>query len=279
MRYGFVLPGGSATDQLDQAVRAEANGWDGVFVWEGGYGVDPWTLMAAMAIRTSGLRLGTMLTPLPWRRAWKLASQVATLDHLSDGRAILAVGLGAVDDALGDFGEVTDRRTRAEMLDEGIDLIAGLWEGRPSFEGSHYRIDLSKRQVGDWPKPVQEPRVPIWVVGAWPRPKSMRRVLRCDGLLPMCLGADGIRPTTEQDIGAMIRWLDDHGGRRPGFDVVMEGETPAEAGGEAVEAVSRWESAGCTWWLETRWQVSGSAEDRRRTVLERLEAGPPRAGT
>lgn len=276
MRYGFVLPGGSVAEQLDQVMLAEAVGWDGVFVWEGGYAIDPWTLLAAMAGRTSRLRLGTMLTPLPWRRPWKLASQAATLDQLSGGRAILAVGLGAVDEALGDFGEVTERRARAEMLDEGIDLVAGLWEGRPTFEGSHYRIDLSRRQIGEWPKPVQDPRVPIWVVGAWPRPRSMRRVLRCDGLLPVCMGAEGIRPTTEQDIGAMVRWLDGHGGRRPGFDVVMEGETPATAGGEALEAVRRWEAAGCTWWLESRWQVPGGPDDRRRAVLERLEAGPPR---
>lgn len=275
MRYGFVLPGGSVAEQLDQVMLAEAVGWDGVFVWEGGYAIDPWTLLAAMAGRTSRLRLGTMLTPLPWRRPWKLASQAATLDQLSGGRAILAVGLGAVDEALGDFGEVTERRARAEMLDEGIDLVAGLWEGRPTFEGSHYRIDLSRRQIGEWPKPVQDPRVPIWVVGAWPRPRSMRRVLRCDGLLPVCMGAEGIRPTTEQDIGAMVRWLDGHGGRRPGFDVVMEGETPATAGGEALE-VRRWEAAGCTWWLESRWQVPGGPDDRRRAVLERLEAGPPR---
>jgi hypothetical protein len=44
-------------------------------------------------------------------------------------------------------------------------------------------------------RPVQQPRVPIWVVGAWPRPKSMRRVLRCDGLLPLCFGEDGLRDT------------------------------------------------------------------------------------
>src|SRR5215212_3295282 len=108
VRYGFVLPGGTATEQIEQAALAEAAGWDGVFVWEAAYGVDAWTLLAAMSQVTSRVRLGTMLTPLPWRRPWKLASQVATLHDVSGGRAVLTVGLGAVDDELGHTGEETD---------------------------------------------------------------------------------------------------------------------------------------------------------------------------
>src|SRR5436309_12715007 len=108
MLTGFVLPGGSATEQLDQAVLAERSGWDGVFVWEAAYGVDAWTLLAAMAARTERVRLGTLLTPLPWRRPWKVASQVATLDQLSGGRSILTVGLGATGFGLPLTGEVLD---------------------------------------------------------------------------------------------------------------------------------------------------------------------------
>lgn len=133
MRYGVVLPGGTATEQLEQALLAEQAGWDGIFVWETGYGVDPWALLAAVAVRTSRIRLGTMLTPLPWRRPWKLASQVATVDQLSDGRAILAVGLGGDDEGMPKTGEVTDLRGRAERLDEGIDLIRELWAGGRSY--------------------------------------------------------------------------------------------------------------------------------------------------
>jgi alkanesulfonate monooxygenase SsuD/methylene tetrahydromethanopterin reductase-like flavin-dependent oxidoreductase (luciferase family) len=138
MRGGFVLPGGTAPEQVDQAVLAEQAGWDGIFVWEAAYGVDAWTLLAAMAARTTRIRLGTMLTPLPWRRPWKVASQVATLDQLSGGRAILAVGLGATDTELPSTGEVTRLRDRAERLDEGIDLIRELWAGRNSYHGKHY---------------------------------------------------------------------------------------------------------------------------------------------
>jgi hypothetical protein len=277
MHYGFVLPGGSATEQLELAVLADQAGWDGVFVWEAAYGVDAWTLLAAMAQRTARVRLGTMLTPLPWRRPWKVASQAVTLDQLSNGRAILAVGLGAVDTSLGRAGEETDRRLRAEMLDEGIDLIANLWEGRLRFTGRHYQVDLTPREeLGHVARPVQQPRIPIWVVGAWPRPKSMRRVWRCDGLLPVCMNEQGFRATTPDDIRAMRDWLAAHGGTRPGFDIVMEGETPADNPAAAAASVLLWDEAGCTWWLETRWELPHDAAEKMSEVRARLAAGPPR---
>ena len=143
-RYGVILPGGTATEQLEQAVLAERAGWDGVFVWEAGYGVDAWTVLAAMAVLTTRVRLGTMLTPLPWRRPWKVASQVATLDQLSAGRAILTVGLGAFHATLPVTGEVTDLRERAERLDEGIDLIRALWTGSSSFHGRHFDYECEE---------------------------------------------------------------------------------------------------------------------------------------
>src|SRR6516164_6195462 len=170
MRAAVVLPGGTANQQLEQAMAAEQAGWDGVFVWEAAYGVDAWTLLAAMAARTGRVRLGTMLTPLPWRRPWKVASQVATLDQLSGGRAILGVGVGAIATDLPDTGEVTDIRGRAERLDEGIDLIRALWDGGTSYHGQHYRYDTGRLDLTAAAKPAAE-RIPLWVVGVWPRPK------------------------------------------------------------------------------------------------------------
>lgn len=275
MRFGFVLPGGTANEQVALAVAADRAGWDGVFVWEAAHGVDAWTLLAAMSQRTERVKLGTMLTPLPWRRPWKVASQAVTLDHLSGGRAILAVGLGAVDDALGTTGEVTDRRHRAELLDEGLEVITSLWEGRYDYEGQHYQVDLRARADGltATALPVSHPRVPIWVVGAWPRPKSMRRVLRYDGVLPM--GA-----STPEDLRAMIDWLRARGGDGPGFDVVVEGETPSDDPVDAAATVDPWRAAGATWWLETRWMAGGgNPSAAREEVMARLEAGPPPLST
>jgi alkanesulfonate monooxygenase SsuD/methylene tetrahydromethanopterin reductase-like flavin-dependent oxidoreductase (luciferase family) len=278
MRYGFVLPGGTATEQLELGVLAELSGWDGIFSFEISYGVDPWTLLAAVAASTQRIRLGTLLTPLPWRRPWKLASQLVTLDQLSNGRAILAVGLGAVDAALGTTGETTDRRLRAELLDEGIDLIRGLWQGHLQFSGKHYQVNLEARtdDLARTGRPLGE-RIPIWVVGVWPRGRSMRRVLRCDGLIPAVMGDAGLQDTTTPEhIRAMRAWLTERGASA-NFDIISEGETPADDRTAAQAHVAPWAEAGCTWWLETRWMLSGEPSEQLAQIRARIQAGPPRA--
>jgi alkanesulfonate monooxygenase SsuD/methylene tetrahydromethanopterin reductase-like flavin-dependent oxidoreductase (luciferase family) len=271
MRYGVILPGGTAPEQLEQAMLAEQAGWDGVFVWEAAYGVDAWVLLAAMAARTARVRLGTLLTPLPWRRPWKVASQVVTLDQISGGRAILTVGLGALATDLPLTGEVTDLRARAERLDEGIDLIRGLWDGQMSYHGRHYDYECSRDDLVQVGRPVQQ-RLPIWVVAAWPRPKSMRRVLRCDGVVPQYQVGD--REGDPDDARALRAWLSDRGGSQD-IDVVAQGETPADDLSASEELVSPWSDAGCTWWLETRWEMPHNSPDRMLEVQRRLAAGPP----
>jgi alkanesulfonate monooxygenase SsuD/methylene tetrahydromethanopterin reductase-like flavin-dependent oxidoreductase (luciferase family) len=272
MRYGVILPGGSAPEQLELAVLAEQYGWDGVFVPEVTYGVDAWSLLAAMAARTTRVRLGTLLSPLPWRRPWKLASQIATVDQLSGGRAIVTVGLGAPEVLLG-TAEVTDRRERADRLDEGIDLMRTLWSGGRTYRGRHYVLDAeSLGEFVDGGGPVQRP-VPIWVVGAWPKPRSMRRAARCDGVVPEYY-LDGREPTVD-DVRELRAWLSEHGARLD-IDVIAEGETPADDAAAASTQVAPRAEAGCTWWLETRWQRSADEPVRIDEIRERILAGPPR---
>jgi alkanesulfonate monooxygenase SsuD/methylene tetrahydromethanopterin reductase-like flavin-dependent oxidoreductase (luciferase family) len=270
MRFGVVLPGGTAPQQLEQAILAETTGWDGVFVWEAAYGVDAWSLLAAMAARTTTVKLGTMLTPLPWRRPWKVASQVVTLDQLSNGRAVLAVGLGAVETDLPLTGEVLDLRERAEYLDEGIDLIRGLWDGGTSYEGRHYHYATERSDLAEVGRPVQS-RIPIWVVGVWPRPKSMTRVLRCDGVVPQW-GIEG-RDGAPDDLRDLRGWCAERG--RDDLDVILDGETPADDHAAAAAKVAPWAEAGATWWLETRWELPHHSDERMLMVRQRLEAGPP----
>jgi len=266
LRFGVILPGGTAPEQLELAVLAEQAGWDGVYVWEAGYGVDAWSLLAAMAARTTRVRLGTMLTPLPWRRPWKVASQVATVDQLSGGRVVLGIGVGALTTDLPLTGEQTGLRERAAMMDEGIDLMRALWSGERSFHGAHYDYETDRDDLSDVVRPVQE-RIPIWVVAIWPRLKSMRRVLRCDGVIP------GHEPSTEA-VREMRAWLSAQGAP-PTLDVLAEGETPADDGARATALVEPWAEAGCTWWMETRWEMPHHSPDRMAEIRARIAAGPP----
>src|SRR6478735_6912646 len=208
VKYGFVIPGGDAREVANLARSAEQAGWDGVFVAETVWGVDAWVSLAAAAMVTERIRLGTLLSPISRMRPWKLASETATLDRLSNGRVTLSVGLGALDTGFAEFGEVTDRKTRAALLDEGLDILTGLWRGQPfSYDGKHYKI--KETTFYPPPPPVQQPRIPIWAVGAWPRMKSMRRVLRCDGFLPAVMDEQGKwRDTTPDDIRAIKQYVE-----------------------------------------------------------------------
>ncbi len=280
MKYGFVFPSGDVRDLVELAHDAEEAGWDGVFVPDCIYiddplapGFDPWIVLAAMAMRTERVRLGTMLTPISRRRPWKLARETATLDRLSNGRLVLPVGLGALDD--GGFtkvGEATDRKVRAEMLDEGLEALAGLWSGQPfSFSGKHYQIE----EMTFLPTPVQLPRIPVWVVGVWPRMKSMQRVLRWDGLLPNKIDQNGSHTEiTPDDIRAMKDCVAEHRMATTPFDIVFEGTTPGDDHEKAASVVRPYVEAGITWWLEAMWS------DPRRGEVDfmssRIKQGPPR---
>lgn len=277
MRFGFVFPGGQPNDAVDAAVLAEASGWDGFFMWDPVWGVEPWVTLAAVAVRTERIRLGTMITPVSRCRPWKLAGETATLDRLSRGRVILSVGLGAVDTGFEAFGEEVDRRSRAELLDEGLEIVTGLWRGQPfQFDGKHYHVRESSFVPA--PPPVQQPRIPIWVVGAWPRPRSMRRVLRYDGLLPDVMSPDGRhRAATPDDVRGMMAFVQaERAGDRP-FDVVVEGETPAESPDRAGERVRPFAAAGATWWLEAMWSATDTMWEpaTQGRIRARIAQGPP----
>jgi hypothetical protein len=273
MKFGFVIPSGDARTVANLAKTAESAGWDAIFVWEPVWGIDAWVSLTAAAMVTERIRLGTMITPISRMRPWKLASETATLDNLSGGRVILGVGLGTVESGFQAFGEVTDRKTRAELMDEGLDILTGLWRGQPfRYSGKHYQV--AESDFSPPPPPVQQPRIPIWMVGAWNWPKSMARVLRYDGLLPNVLDAQKqhqlLTPEAVADMAAFIR------NEKPNepFDIVVEGETPGDKPEEAAEKVRPFAQSGATWWLETRWQMLSPGEGQQQ-VAERVRQGPP----
>ncbi len=288
MHYGIVLPtmgrGGDARIIADLAHDAEESGWDGVFIWdviyserdnpEEGLTCDPWIAMAAIAMRTERIRFGTMVTPLSRRRPWKVARETVTLDHLSNGRLILPVGLGFMEDGgYSKVGEVTDRKQRARLLDESLDIITGLWSGKPfSYDGEHYHL----QEMTFTPPPVQSPRIPIWVIGAWPRMTSMRRTLRYDGVIPARMNSDGSSgEMTPADIRELKAYISEQRSSQTPFDIVIEGETPGDDHQKAVATVQPFIDAGITWWLESVWstpETQGGVEGMRT----RIKQGPPR---
>jgi hypothetical protein len=274
MKFGFVLPKGDARIAAEFALQAEQSGWDGFFVWEPVWGIDAWISLTAAAMVTEHIKLGTMLTPLSRMRPWKIASETATLDNLSRGRVILAVGLGAVDTGFEDFDEITDRKTRAELLDEGLEILTNLWTGVPfGHAGKHYQVEITEKTFQPPPAPVQKPRIPIWVVGAWPSTKSMNRVLHYDGLLPAVLGEDGkvrLDMVTPNEINGMKQFINAGRVQATPFDIIVEGQTPGDDPQKAGAIVSSYRDVGVTWWIEALWEIQGTED-----VLTRIKQGPP----
>lgn len=272
MKYGFVFPGGSPQDAIEFAKEAEAHGWDGFFVWEPVYGIDPWVTLGGIAAQTERIKIGTLLTPPSRRRPWKLASEALTVDLLSGGRMILSVGVGAIDTGFELMGEVTDRKIRAELLNESIVIMTGLWGDEPfKFEGNHYNINEFKF-VHQPPPPVQQPRIPIWVVGAWGWPNSMQRVLKCDGILPTIIDRNKqFVDLTPEHIRKIKAFVDGNRKLDSDFDIIVENTSPGNDPPAVAAKVHPWIEAGATWWIKSMWE-----EQEPEKWRQRIRQGPPK---
>jgi alkanesulfonate monooxygenase SsuD/methylene tetrahydromethanopterin reductase-like flavin-dependent oxidoreductase (luciferase family) len=281
MQYCLNLPNGGdcgdARTLAEFAALAEDAGWDGVLledyiVYQNRQDIptyDPWVALAAMALRTERIRLGTEVTPLARRRPWKLARETVTLDHLSGGRVILGAGLGLGSDlGFTNFYEETDDRQRASQLDEALDVLVGLWSGEPfNYTGQHYRV----RELRFLPRPIQIPRIPIWIGGGYPNRGPMRRAARWDGA---CLykataagstkdSATGLAPV---DVHELKRFVAAHRTSTTPFDIVVGGRRrDADWDSERV-AIQALAEAGATWWIE--W-IPPSEPDVMRAAIER----------
>ncbi len=289
MRFGVTLPNiGLEIDELiGLAVAAETAGWDGVFVWDALAvqdddpkklaALDPWIALTAIGAATTRVVIGPMITPLSRRRPWKVARETATLDRLTHGRLVLPVGLGAIDDGgFSKVGEELDRKKRAEMLDESLDILAGLWSGQPfSYDGAHYHV----QEMTFLPTPVQfpeSPHVPVWVVGAWLRMKSLRRAFRWDGIIPSKMNADGsFTDMTADDIRALREMAArERPADAPPIEIIFEDVTPGDDLERAQAIIQPLAEAGVTWWLEAVWHTP-ETQGGLAGMRKRIEQGPP----
>jgi alkanesulfonate monooxygenase SsuD/methylene tetrahydromethanopterin reductase-like flavin-dependent oxidoreductase (luciferase family) len=280
MNFGIDLPvHGQFSDPnllLDLAIETESAGWDGFFLWDhinmpgkAPKLTDPWAVLAAVAVRTDKIRIGTMITPLARRRPWKVARETVAIDHLSKGRLILGVGLGATGKTeFSAFGEEGDARVRAEKLDEGLALLVAFWSGENvNFEGKHYRA----KDARFLPKPYQEPRIPIWVAGYWPHKAPMRRAARWDGAFPQQTGLGFKKMVSPDTMREIANYIQSYRSKEKEFDLVHWGLSKGNP--EVDQAIVKaYEDAGVTWWLENFNPSRGSIKQ----VRERIRSGPPK---
>jgi alkanesulfonate monooxygenase SsuD/methylene tetrahydromethanopterin reductase-like flavin-dependent oxidoreductase (luciferase family) len=251
-RHGiFVAPFEELSEPrvvADLAARADGRGWDGFFVWDHvAYAppvralADPWVTLAAVTMATERVTIGPLVTPLPRRRMHQLARETTSIDRLSGGRLVLGVGIGSARTGEFDperFGEEGDARERGRLLDEGLDRLASYWGGE--FE----------------PRPVQRPRIPVWVGVHWPNRRPLRRAALWDGVFPVDLPG----PEALTEVVARVREL-----REPSagdFEVIVT--NPAGTDPEP------WIGAGATWCL-----TGFGSQPTRREVEETIDAREP----
>lgn len=255
------------------AREAEAAGWAGAFVWdhvaygEPGWAVaDPYVTVAAIAAQTARIRLGVLVSAVARRRPAKLARELATLDVISGGRLVVGAGLGSSEqEQFAWLGEDPDPRVRAQKLDEGLEIVDGLWRGEPyEFAGAHEQV----RTTGFLPRPEQRPRPPIWIAGRWPGTRPFRRAARWDGVFPVFGDELNDENAPVSALEEVVAYVHQQRGERGGpFDVVIEGVSA----GPDPALLAPYEQAGLTWWIEKLGWFRGPLEEMRA----RIARGPP----
>jgi len=267
------------------AYEAEEAAWDGFFLWDQVSKstltttidpmVDPWVALAAIALRTSIIRLGTLVTPLPRRRPWMVARETVSLDHLSAGRLVFGVGAGGGYYDFEALGEVSDAKGLAELLDEGLEVLTGLWSGEQySHDGIAYHI----KEAQFLPRPVQSPRIPIWVANLWPSKAPLRRAARWDGIIPIGRDLPLAAMLTPKEMHEIVHSVASQPGYTTPFEIVHSGIT---GGTDAVldrEVVATYQEVGVTWWVEKILpELWGSwTEWPLEAMRSRIRQGPPR---
>lgn len=277
MKVGIVGTFGAAGEVVDLAVAAEEHGWDGFFTWDAidlrmeDAVWDPWALLAAAAVRTRRITLGALVFALPRRRPWVVARQAVTVDHLSGGRLVIPAGLGVPTDHgfVGVSGELVGTRKRAELLDDDLAILDRAFSGEVfTYEGAHHTVtDL---QI--LPRPVQRPRVPLWVVGAFPSERSMGRAVRYDGVVPQLRGDRAMDHLGPAEVAEIAAWVREHRSADAGpFDIVLQGRLPDDAE-EARDHLAALGEAGATWFVDSRWE---GPEATFEAVSARIRGGVP----
>ena len=132
-------------------------------------------------------------------------------------------------------------------VDEGLDVLAGLWTGEQfSLRGQHFTVD----PVRFSPRPVQQPRIPVRVGGVLPAARAVARSARWDGMVPIRYSGGSLARVSAGDIAAVRDQVAAARGSVDGFDLVIWAEVE-QAQGDVDAAAPAYEDAGATWWIES----------------------------
>jgi probable F420-dependent oxidoreductase len=227
MDYGIVLPHFGSFARKEAAARiiavaetAESLGYSTAWVIdhlvlparvEGGYAfnpldpfLEPITVLGALALRTSRIKLGTAVLVLPYRHPIYTAKALATVDVLSGGRLVVGVGAGWMEPEFAALGvPIAERGSRTN---ETIDVLKALWtEDVPSYSGHHFQFS----NIKSVPQPVQKPRPPI-LVGGMTKGALQRVVRRADGWIALGKSPSDLRQPLET-----LREMTLKAGRKP----------------------------------------------------------------
>lgn len=283
MKFGISIKNGGKfsdiNEVIDLAIDAEEAGWDGLFPWDHiihvGTGevsmFDPWIALAGIAANTKKIKLGPMITPLARRRPWKVARETVSLDHLSKGRLILGVGLGAtLKNDFKRFGDETDSKIRAEKLDESLDILQGLWKGDPfTYAGKHYSVAEDTTFL---PKPYgDKPKIPIWMGGgswSWST-KPFRRAARFEGTFPEFKDKNGENVAKYYE--KLAEFIKKQRGHTRDFDFVNLGKAPRRETSIKEYFKPIIQSGVLSWWVERVYQWKGDIKE----IREKIREGPP----
>jgi hypothetical protein len=191
-----------------------------------------------------------------------------TLDHLSQGRLILGVGLGSDSffKEYSTYGESPDDKLHGAMLDEGLDVLMQLWSGETvSYTGQQYQI----HDAQFLPPPLQQPRIPIWIAGVWPFKKPFQRAARWDGVCPLKHPSQLMQP---DDIRQMLAFIQQFRVNNESFAVLASGNTSGTEHQKDLDLIMSYAEAGATWWQES---FAGSDSEELEAVRTRIRRGPP----
>jgi probable F420-dependent oxidoreductase len=184
LKIGFIpIEGGHYyREALEEVVRAEELGFDSVWMEEhhavtDHYWPSPLTVLAGFATRTSRLLLGTDIVVAPFHHPVRLAEDVAMLDVMSNGRAVLGIAIGYKPDEFALYG--VDLEKRGARFEEQLAIMKGLWtQERIAFRGAYYAVDGRLE-----PKPIARPHPPLWI-GGWGELTLRRAATLADNWIP-----------------------------------------------------------------------------------------------